>query len=185
MKIKFRYHILKFDFQKLFKKFFPKVYIGKYLIERKYTSFGKIIGMGGSAGGLLMGVVVNQAPELFLGVIMAFEDFYTDLLQDQPQMAYQAAVTSQYPTYDTATRPRQRERDYWSKQYSNIYNRFLGNRGQEMRSQKDPSKWTTFSQYLENQATQNPYTQRYAARTPYERGVSTRRFAPSTRFITY
>ncbi len=45
--------------------------VGKYLIEKKYTSKSKIIGMGGSAGGLLMGAVVNQAPELFLGVIMA------------------------------------------------------------------------------------------------------------------
>ena len=45
--------------------------VAKYLIEKKYTSKGKIIGMGGSAGGLLMGVVVNQAPELFLGIIMA------------------------------------------------------------------------------------------------------------------
>ncbi len=45
--------------------------VGKFLIEKKYTSKGKIIGMGGSAGGLLMGAVVNQAPELFLGVIMA------------------------------------------------------------------------------------------------------------------
>jgi len=43
----------------------------KYLIENKYTSKNKIIGMGGSAGGLLMGAVVNQAPELFLGIIMA------------------------------------------------------------------------------------------------------------------
>ena len=43
----------------------------KYLIEKKYTSKNKIIGMGGSAGGLLMGAVVNQEPELFLGIIMA------------------------------------------------------------------------------------------------------------------
>ena len=43
----------------------------KYLIENKYTSKNKIIGMGGSAGGLLMGAVVNQAPGLFLGIIMA------------------------------------------------------------------------------------------------------------------
>jgi oligopeptidase B len=43
----------------------------QYLIENKYTSKNKIIGMGGSAGGLLMGAVVNQAPELFLGIIMA------------------------------------------------------------------------------------------------------------------
>ena len=43
----------------------------KFLIDKNYTSKGKIIGMGGSAGGLLMGAVVNEAPELFLGVIMA------------------------------------------------------------------------------------------------------------------
>ena len=45
--------------------------VGKFLIKKKYTSEKKIIGMGGSAGGLLMGAVVNQAPELFLGIIMA------------------------------------------------------------------------------------------------------------------
>ena len=43
----------------------------KFLIEKKFTSKGNIIGMGGSAGGLLMGAVVNQSPELFLGMIMA------------------------------------------------------------------------------------------------------------------
>ena len=43
----------------------------RFLIENKYTSKNKIIGMGGSAGGLLMGAVVNLAPEIFLGIIMA------------------------------------------------------------------------------------------------------------------
>jgi oligopeptidase B len=47
------------------------IHAAKYLIENKYTSKEQIIGMGGSAGGLLMGAVVNQAPELFLGIIMA------------------------------------------------------------------------------------------------------------------
>ena len=42
-----------------------------FLINKKFTSKGKIIGMGGSAGGLLMGAVVNKAPDLFLGMIMA------------------------------------------------------------------------------------------------------------------
>ncbi len=43
----------------------------KFLIEKNYTNAGKIIGFGGSAGGLLMGAVVNKAPELFLGMIMS------------------------------------------------------------------------------------------------------------------
>jgi oligopeptidase B len=47
------------------------IYAAKYLLENKYSSKGNIIGMGGSAGGLLMGAAVNQAPELFLGIIMA------------------------------------------------------------------------------------------------------------------
>jgi len=47
------------------------IHAAKYLIEKNYTSKGNIIGMGGSAGGLLMGAVVNQSPELFLGIIMA------------------------------------------------------------------------------------------------------------------
>ena len=47
------------------------IYAAKYLIDNKYSSKGKIIGMGGSAGGLLMGAAVNKAPELFLGIIMA------------------------------------------------------------------------------------------------------------------
>ena len=47
------------------------IYAAKYLIDNKYSSKNKIIGMGGSAGGLLMGAAVNQAPDLFLGIIMA------------------------------------------------------------------------------------------------------------------
>ena len=45
--------------------------VGEFLISQNYTSKKKIIGFGGSAGGLLMGAVVNQKPELFLAIIMA------------------------------------------------------------------------------------------------------------------
>ena len=45
--------------------------VAKFLIRNNYSSKKKIIGMGGSAGGLLMGAVMNQAPELFLGIVMA------------------------------------------------------------------------------------------------------------------
>jgi oligopeptidase B len=47
------------------------IHAAKYLIDNNYSSKGQLIGMGGSAGGLLMGAVVNQAPKLFLGIIMA------------------------------------------------------------------------------------------------------------------
>ncbi len=43
----------------------------RHLIAQNYTAEGKIVGMGGSAGGLLMGAVANQAPELFAGLIAA------------------------------------------------------------------------------------------------------------------
>jgi oligopeptidase B len=41
----------------------------EFLAERGYTRRGRIIANGGSAGGMLMGVVANMAPELFLGII--------------------------------------------------------------------------------------------------------------------
>jgi oligopeptidase B len=41
----------------------------RYLIAERYTAKGRIIGWGGSAGGLLIGAVANMAPELFGGLI--------------------------------------------------------------------------------------------------------------------
>ncbi|MEH6488827.1 S9 family peptidase [Hyphomonas oceanitis] len=44
---------------------------GHYLVDQNYTSKGKLVGMGGSAGGLLMGAAANMDPELFGGIIAA------------------------------------------------------------------------------------------------------------------
>lgn len=44
---------------------------GQHLIAHKYTSAGHIVGMGGSAGGLLMGAASNLAPDMFAGIIAA------------------------------------------------------------------------------------------------------------------
>ena len=44
---------------------------GRYLVDENYSSAGKIVGMGGSAGGLLMGAASNMDPELFAGIIAA------------------------------------------------------------------------------------------------------------------
>ena len=38
------------------------IHAAKYLIENKYSSKGQIIGMGGSAGGLLMGCLLYTSP---------------------------------------------------------------------------------------------------------------------------
>jgi oligopeptidase B len=42
---------------------------GEYLAQRGYTRRGRIVANGGSAGGMLMGVVANMAPDLFLGIV--------------------------------------------------------------------------------------------------------------------
>ena len=56
----------------------------KYLIENNYTSSEHLYAMGGSAGGLLMGVIVNMNPELYNGVIAAvpFVDIITTMLDE-------------------------------------------------------------------------------------------------------
>ncbi|MBU8892763.1 MAG: S9 family peptidase [Bacteroidales bacterium] len=56
----------------------------EFLIESKYTSSEKLFAMGGSAGGLLMGAIVNMQPELYKGVIAAvpFVDVITTMLDE-------------------------------------------------------------------------------------------------------
>jgi oligopeptidase B len=56
----------------------------KYLIEEKYTSNKHLYAYGGSAGGLLMGVVINLNPELYNGALAAvpFVDVVTTMLDD-------------------------------------------------------------------------------------------------------
>ena len=65
--------------------FFDFVDVAEGLISLNYTSSDKLYAMGGSAGGLLMGVVVNIAPHLFHGVIASvpFVDVVTTMLDDE------------------------------------------------------------------------------------------------------
>ena len=56
----------------------------KYLIDNNYTSNKHLYAYGGSAGGLLMGVIINTNPELYHGVLAAvpFVDVVTTMLDD-------------------------------------------------------------------------------------------------------
>jgi len=56
----------------------------QYLIDEKYTGNDKLFAMGGSAGGLLMGAIVNLKPELYKGVVAAvpFVDVVTTMLDE-------------------------------------------------------------------------------------------------------
>ena len=56
----------------------------KFLIEQNYTSSSHLYALGGSAGGLLVGAVINMAPELYKGVIAAvpFVDVVTTMLDE-------------------------------------------------------------------------------------------------------
>ena len=56
----------------------------KYLIQQRMTSVQHLYAMGGSAGGLLMGAIINMEPDLYNGVIAAvpFVDVVTTMLDD-------------------------------------------------------------------------------------------------------
>ena len=72
---------------KMFKKkntFNDFVDCSKALIAKKYVAKDKLYAMGGSAGGLLMGAIMNQAPELYHGIVAAvpFVDVVTTMLDE-------------------------------------------------------------------------------------------------------
>jgi len=72
---------------KLFNKrntFWDFIDATKALVEAGYGDKDKVIAMGGSAGGLLMGVIANEAPELYLGIVahVPFVDTVTTMLDE-------------------------------------------------------------------------------------------------------
>ncbi len=57
---------------------------GKYLIANNYSDNDNLFAMGGSAGGLLMGAAINQAPDLWKGAVaqVPFVDVVTTMLDE-------------------------------------------------------------------------------------------------------
>ncbi|MCH7764548.1 MAG: S9 family peptidase, partial [Candidatus Marinimicrobia bacterium] len=76
-----------YDDGKMFNKmntFTDFIDCSKYLIEENYTNKDHLFAKGGSAGGLLMGAVVNMAPDLYKGVVAAvpFVDVINTMLDE-------------------------------------------------------------------------------------------------------
>jgi len=84
----------------------------KFLIENNYTSPSHLHALGGSAGGLLMGVIVNEAPELYRSVIAAvpFVDVVTTMLD--------SSIPLTTGEYDEWGNPNEKEYYDYMKSYS-------------------------------------------------------------------
>lgn len=84
----------------------------KFVIKEKYTSAEHLYAEGGSAGGLLMGAVVNMAPELYHGVIaqVPFVDVVTTMLDD--------TIPLTTGEYDEWGNPNEKEYYDYMKSYS-------------------------------------------------------------------
>jgi oligopeptidase B len=88
----------------------------QYLVNEQFTASDRLFAMGGSAGGLLMGVVANMAPQLFKGIISAvpFVDVVTTMLDETiPLTTFE---------YDEWGNPNDEEYYQYMKSYSPIDN---------------------------------------------------------------
>ncbi len=92
--------------------FFDYIDAAKYLIQQNYTSSKHLYAMGGSAGGLLMGAVINYEPTLFNGVIaqVPFVDVVTTMLDD--------SIPLTTGEYDEWGNPNEKEYYDYMKSYS-------------------------------------------------------------------
>lgn len=84
----------------------------KFVIAQNYTSPNHLYAEGGSAGGLLMGAIVNMAPELYNGVIaqVPFVDVVTTMLDD--------SIPLTTGEYDEWGNPNEKEYYEYMKSYS-------------------------------------------------------------------
>ena len=92
--------------------FFDFIDAAKYLISENYTSPKHLYAMGGSAGGLLVGAVMNYNPELFNGIVaqVPFVDVVTTMLDD--------TIPLTTGEYDEWGNPNEKEYYDYMKSYS-------------------------------------------------------------------
>ena len=84
----------------------------QFLIKNKYTSNDHLYASGGSAGGLLMGVVLNEASHLYNGIIatVPFVDVVTTMLDD--------SIPLTTGEYDEWGNPNKKDQYFYIKSYS-------------------------------------------------------------------
>jgi oligopeptidase B len=85
---------------------------GEFLIKEKYTSKSHLYALGGSAGGLLMGAIVNMAPDLWNGVIAAVP--FVDVLTTMSDPSIPLTTNE----YDEWGNPENKEAYFYMKSYS-------------------------------------------------------------------
>jgi oligopeptidase B len=92
--------------------FYDFVDCGKYLIDQHYCMPEHLYAQGGSAGGLLMGVIANIAPEQYHGIIaqVPFVDVVNTMLDDTIPL-----TTNEYDEWGN---PNEKEAYYYMKAYS-------------------------------------------------------------------
>ena len=85
---------------------------GKYLVDEKYTSSDHLYAYGGSAGGLLMGGIINMEPELWNGVVAAvpFVDVVSTMLDE--------SIPLTTGEFDEWGNPKNEEYYHYMKSYS-------------------------------------------------------------------
>jgi oligopeptidase B len=85
---------------------------GEFLVKEKYTSKPHLYAQGGSAGGLLMGAVVNMAPELWHGVIaqVPFVDVINTMLDENIPL-----TTNEFDEWGN---PKNKDAYFYMKSYS-------------------------------------------------------------------
>ena len=92
--------------------FYDFIDAAKFLIKENYTSSNHLYAMGGSAGGLLMGVVINEESELFNGIVaqVPFVDVVTTMLDE--------SIPLTTGEYDEWGNPNDKEYYEYMKSYS-------------------------------------------------------------------
>lgn len=85
---------------------------GQFLLDQKYTSKGHLYAMGASAGGLLMGAVVNMAPDMWNGVVASVP--FVDVIGTMSDPTIPLTTNE----YDEWGNPANKEAYFYMKSYS-------------------------------------------------------------------